>query len=126
MEPRTRRLLLGDETRRSIHWLVGGAFLGLLSWIAVGLVGPSGWIIAVVTVVAFQTYDNSGLLVSWAVTFATVAGLLYLVNRAVPVDGSVATVGEAIVSAVIGGTTAAVVFGSIGFLTGMGLRRYAT
>lgn len=124
MEESTSDLLLGDDRERSKYWAIGAGVFGLVSWLLLPLVGPLGWLLTVAGLAAIQSYDNRGLLLSWTIAFCAAAVFAFLVTRAVPVDGATRTIPEAIYTALVAGTLAAAIWGSIGFAVGMLLRRF--
>lgn len=90
----------------------------------VGLFGPAPALaVLLVGAAAVQAYYNDGLLVSWLVVFAPIAGFGVGLLGAGLAAGGLEIVAGAIGYSVILGAGAALVFGTSGFLIGAGGRR---
>lgn len=126
---------LNPDLSRRVALVAAGAFVVVTAFwlivvsleLTVPSIGPFDpapvLTILLVGAAAIQAYYNDGLLVSWLVVFAPIAGFgLGLIGNGLAADG-LHTLAGTIGYAVILGTVAAVVLGTSGFLIGAGGRR---
>jgi hypothetical protein len=127
------QVLLGRERHRSKQWavLVVGLFIGSLLWFArmkaldFPQVHETLWwewyAILLLGLIVLQTVHNGGILLSWALAFGAVAGLI-LNHLGIGMTGDISLLGI-IRWAVLLGVAGAVTVGTLGFLLGVLIRR---
>lgn len=133
---RARSLVVGRDDRRSKQW-VGVAvalFAVSLLWFAAvkqldfpavhSVLWWEGYAVLLVGLVSLQALNNDGLLLSWALTFGAVAGLI--LNYGGIGMTTEPTLLGIIRIALLGGGVAALTIGTLGFILGAGARRVGT
>jgi DNA-binding transcriptional ArsR family regulator len=122
---RSRRVALGAAVTAVVLAVVWAGVVAFdVSVPGIGPFGPAPLLgVALVGAATVQAYDNDGLLVSWLVAFAPMAGLALGVLGAGLAHEGPEVVAGAIGYAVIVGGVAGLAFGTGGFLLGAGGRR---
>lgn len=130
----TRGLLAGRDDRQSRRWsgVVVVVFLGsLLLFAAVkeltflsvlSFLWWEGFALMLGGLIVIQAYSSGGLLLSWGLAFAGVAGTM-LNYGGIGLTSGPPSLGRLLELTVIGGLAGAATLGTMGFLLGAGLRR---
>jgi len=132
----TRTLLLGRDETRSRHWGIAAGILLVASLIYFAAVKTmdypaihlalwgEGYAVLLTILVAAQAYSNEGVVVSWALPFGAVVGLI-LNYGGVGLTGRGPEIVELFGLAILGGIIAAAIVGTLGFCIGAAGRRIA-
>lgn len=128
-----RHLVVGRDYRRSKQWAGVAVILlaGSLLWFGAvkaldfpavhAVLWWEGYALLLVGLVTLQALNNEGILLSWALAFGAVAGLL-LNYGGIGLTGEPTLLGIMRI-ALLGGAVAALSLGTLGFLLGAGGRR---
>ncbi|MFB6198100.1 MAG: hypothetical protein ABEI52_07520 [Halobacteriaceae archaeon] len=128
-----RQLVVGRDHRRSKHWagVAVALFAGSLLWFAAvkaldfptvhDILWWEGYTLLLVGLVVLQAMHNKGILLSWALAFGAVVGLI--LNYGGVAMYTKPTLVEIIRIAILGGVVAALSVGTVGFLIGVIARR---
>jgi hypothetical protein len=132
----TRTLLLGRDETRTRQWAIAAGILLVASLIYFAAVKAmaypaihlalwwEGYGVLLTILVAVQAYSNGGIVVSWALTFGAVVGLI-LNYGGVGLTGRGPEIVELLGLALLAGSIAAAVVGTLGFCIGTAGRRIA-
>lgn len=130
-----RQVLVGRESHRTIQWAGFAVVLlvGSLLWFARmkamdfppvhDVLWWEGYAVLLLGLIVLQTVDNGGILLSWAMAFGAVAGLI-LNYLGIALTGDITLVGI-IQLAVLGGIAGAATVGALGLLLGVLIRHSA-
>lgn len=130
-----RQVLLGRESHRTIQWagLAVVLFVGSVFWFARmkamdfppvhAVLWWEGYAVLLVGLIVLQTVHNGGLLLSWALAFGAVAGLI-LNYLGIGITGGISLLGI-IRWAVLLGVAGAATLGTLGYLLGVLIHRSA-
>ncbi|MEE6208748.1 hypothetical protein U3A55_01060 [Salarchaeum sp. III] len=133
-----RAILLGPTPEKTKRWsvlagvLLGGsllyfaalnAFTGY-SWPVHLALWWEGYAVLLGALVVVQAYATEALLVSWAVSFAAVFGLV-MNYGGIALTGEPPALPELLGLGLVGGCLAALTIGTLGFAVGAALRRFA-
>lgn len=128
-----RQLLIGRDDRRTKQWavLIGALFFGSLLYFRAAMdadyysildwLGWEGAAVILGGLVVLQALDNEGLVISWGLVFAAVAGLV-LNFGGMGMTGEIGVLEHLRTTVVLAGGTAALL-GTIAFGVGVGVRR---
>lgn len=132
----TRTLLLGRDETRARQWGIAAGILFVASLVYFAAVKAidypaihlalwwEGYAVLLTILVAVQAYSNGGVVVSWALTFSAVVGLI-LNYGGVGLTGKGPEIVELLGLAILGGIMTAAVVGTLGFCIGTAGRRIA-
>lgn len=133
---RTRTLLLGRDKTRARQWGIAAGVLLIASLIYFAAVKTidypaihlalwwEGYTVLLTVLVAVQAYSNGGVVVSWALTFGAVVGLI-LNYGGVGLTGKGPEIVELLGLAILGGIIVAAIVGTLGFCIGTAGQRIA-